>query len=133
MKEVIEYLHKSGVQYFATIGLDGKPKVRPFHFMFEEEGKLWFCTSNEKEVYKELQKWPYTELSTMGDNMSWVRLSGKVVFSDSMKVKEKIFEVSPMVKGIYKSAENPSFVVFFLEEANANIFEIGKPSVNYSL
>src|SRR6056300_1360541 len=81
MEEVVSYLHKSLVQYFATVGLDGKPKVRPFHFMFEEDGKLWFCTSNTKEVYKELQKHPYTELSTMAAKMSWIRLEGKVVFS----------------------------------------------------
>jgi len=133
MKEVVDYLHKSGVQYFATIGLDGKPKVRPFHFMFEDDGKLWFCTSNKKEVYRELQKQAYIELSTMGDKMSWIRLSGKVVFSDSLAIREKVFEINPMVKGIYKEAGNPDFEVFYLEDARASIFEIGKSPVNYAL
>lgn len=126
MKEVVDYLHKSLVQYFATIGLDGNPKVRPFHFMFEEDGKLWFCTSNKKEVYKELKKHPYMELSAMGDKMSWIRLTGKVVFSDSLSAKEKVFEVSPMVKGIYKETVNPEFEVFYLEGVTATIQEIGK-------
>lgn len=133
MKEVVDYLKKSGVQYFATIGLDAKPKVRPFHFMYEDDGKLWFCTSNQKSVYKELQKNPYVELSTMGDKMSWIRLSGKVIFSDSISAKEKIFEVSPMVRNIYKEADNPDFEVFYLEEATATITEIGKSQVIYTL
>jgi len=133
MKEVVDYMHKSGVQYFATVGLDGKPKVRPFHFMFEDDGKLWFCTSNKKEVYKELQKKAFMELSVMGDNMSWLRLSGKVVFSDSLAAKERVFEKSPMVKGIYKEAGNPDFEVFYLEEVKASITEIGKSPKIYSL
>lgn len=133
MKEITEYLYKSGVQYFATIGLDGKPKVRPFHFMFEENGKLWFCTSNQKEVYKELQAQPHIELSIMGDNMSWIRLSGKVNFTDDIKIKEKIFVVSPMVKGIYKEASNPILEVFHLSEVSASITQIGKAPVIYTM
>jgi len=132
MEEVVSYLHKSLVQYFATLGLDGKPKVRPFHFMFEEDGKLWFCTSNTKEVYKELQKYPYIEISTMAEKMSWLRLAGKVKFSDSRAAKEKVFEVSQMVKEIYKSADNPIFEVFYLEEVSATITDIGKPPRMYT-
>ena len=92
MEEVALYLKKSDVQYLATIGLNGKPKVRPFHFMFEEDGELWFCTSNQKDVYNELQKHPYVELSAMGTQMSWIRLSGKAVFSNDTGKKEKVFE-----------------------------------------
>ena len=50
MKEVVQFLKDNTVQYFATVGLDGRPKARPFQFMLENEGKLYFCTSNEKEV-----------------------------------------------------------------------------------
>jgi len=116
MKEVVSFLNKSGVQYIATIGLDGKPKVRPFQFMFEEDEKLWFCTSNRKEIYKELQINPFVELCASGEKMSWLRLSGKVVFSDSLAMKERVFEVSPLVKGIYKIPANPAFEVLYLDE-----------------
>ena len=133
MEEVVSYLQKTGVQYFATIGLDGKPKVRPFHFMFAEGNKLWFCTSNQKEVYREIQKQPSIELSSMGDKMSWIRLKGEVVFSDSHTTKEKIFEVSPMVKKIYNDPSNPVFEVFYLENVSATITEIGKGPKEYSL
>lgn len=133
MKEVAEYLKKSPVQYLATIGQDGNPKVRPFQFMYEEDNKIWYCTANTKEVYKELQKHPYVEISAMGGQLSWIRLSGKVVFSDSLAAREKVFEVSPMVKELYKTAGNPAFEVFYLSEASARIFEIGKPPREFSL
>lgn len=125
MEELVSYLKKSSLQYMATIGLDGRPKVRPFQFMFEEEGKLWFCTSRQKEIYRELQKQAYVELCTSVGS-SWLRLSGKVVFSDNLKMKEKVFTISPLVKGIYKEANNPHFEVFYLEDLSAAITEIGK-------
>ena len=59
MKEVVKFLKANDIQYLATIGLDGKPKVRPFQFMMEEGGKLYFCTSNQKDVYSEIKKTPY--------------------------------------------------------------------------
>ena len=133
MYKVVSYLKDSGFQYFATLGLDGKPKVRPFQFMFEENDKLWFCSSNKKEIYKELQKQPYIELCASGENSSWLRLEGKVVFSDDLSIKKKVFEISPLVKGIYKVPTNPAFEVFYLDEVTASISEIGQTSVVYKL
>ena len=81
MKLVVDFLKKSQTQYLATIGTDGKPKVRPFQFKLEEGGKLYFSTTNDKQVYKEITQHPYVELCACGENWSWLRLSGKVVFS----------------------------------------------------
>ena len=84
---VTDFLIKSQVQYLATIGLDDKPKVRPFQFMLEEGGRLYFCTSNQKPVFKEMQKHPYVEFCASGENFSWLRLNGKVVFSKDLGLK----------------------------------------------
>jgi len=127
MKEVIEFLQESGLQYFASIGVDGKPKVRPFQFMFEEDGKLWFCTSNQKRIYTELVEQPHVELCASGENMSWLRLGGKVVFSDSLEVKEKIFDLSSIVRDVYKTKDNPDFVIFYLNEVSASISSFVEP------
>ena len=75
MKAVIDFLVANPVQFLATLGLDEKPKVRPFQYMFEEDGKLWFCTSNKKEVFAELQKQPHLELSASSPNGEWLRVS----------------------------------------------------------
>ena len=53
MKKVVEFLTANPVQYLATVGRDGKAKCRPFMFCFEQDGKLWFCTNNQKDVYKD--------------------------------------------------------------------------------
>lgn len=134
MKEVVDFLTKSHIQYFATIGTDGKPKVRPFQFMFEEGGKLYFCTSNQKEVFKEVQKQPHIELCASGENFSWLRLSGKVVFSDDLTLKAKVLEASPLVKSIYYSPDNPAFEVFYLADAVATIADFsGNPPRIFNL
>jgi uncharacterized pyridoxamine 5'-phosphate oxidase family protein len=121
MSEIADFLVKSRIQYLATVGIDGKPKVRPFQFMMEEEGKLYFCTSNRKEVYREIQARPHVELCASGDGPSWLRLSGKAAFAADLGLKARIQDASPLVKSIYKAPDNPDFEVFYLAEASATI------------
>ena len=54
MKKVVEFLNENPVQYLATVGRDGKAKCRPFMFAGELDGKLWFCTNSQKDVYKDM-------------------------------------------------------------------------------
>lgn len=131
MKKIVKFLRENPVQYLATTGLDGKPKVRPFQFMLENEGKLYFCTSNKKKVYEELKKNPYIELSISSPNFAWIRINGKVVFDKSLELKNKIIESSPLVKSIYHSANNPDFEIFYINEGMAEIndFSINPPYI----
>ena len=64
MSKVVEFLKENPVQYLATVGRDGKAKCRPFMFIGEMEGKLWFCTNNTKDVYKDMLANPEIEIST---------------------------------------------------------------------
>ena len=57
MNKVVEFLNANPVQYLATVGRDGKAKCRPFMFAGELDGKLWFCTNNTKDVYKDMQEY----------------------------------------------------------------------------
>ena len=58
MNKVVEFLNANPVQYLATVGRDGKAKCRPFMFAGELNGKLWFCTNNTKDVYKDIRNRP---------------------------------------------------------------------------
>ena len=58
LNKVVEFLNANPVQYLATVGRDGKAKCRPFMFAGELDGKLWFCTNNTKDVYKDMQENP---------------------------------------------------------------------------
>lgn len=134
MNEVVKFLMENPVQYFATVGKDNKAKVRPFQFIIEDGGKLWFSTNNEKTVYEEMQANPYVEVCVSTPKFEWIRLNGKAVFKNDMDIKEKVIAASPLVKNIYQTASNPIFEVFYLDEAKATIADFsGNPPKEYSL
>lgn len=131
MKKVVEFLQANPVQYLATVGRDGKAKCRPFMFCFEKEGKLWFCTNNTKDVYKDMQKNPEIEISVSDETYAWIRLNGKVVFEDNMEIKEATM-ANPIVKGQYQTADNPIYEVFYLEAPHGIIADFsGNPPYQF--
>ena len=118
MQRVVEFLQANPVQYLATVGRDGKAKCRPFMFSFEKDGKLWFNTGNQKDVYKDMQENPNIEICISSPEYQWIRISGKAVFVDDRAIKEAALE-NPIVKGNYQTPDNPVFEVFYLEDAHA--------------
>lgn len=133
MKEVVTFLKENPVQYLATVGRDGKAKCRPFMFCLEQDNRLWFCTNNQKAVYADMKATPYVEVCISNSNYAWLRLSGEAVFENNMEVKEACMQ-NPIVKGQYKTAENPIFEVFYLEAAHAVLADMsGNPPKEFSL
>ncbi len=133
MNEVVKFLQENPVQFLATIGRDGKAKCRPFMFCLEQDGKLWFCTNNQKDVYKDMQENPYVQVSVSSPEYAWLRLDGKAVFENNMSVKEGCLQ-NPIVKGQYETADNPIFEVFYLDGAHAVVADFsGNPPKEYSL
>lgn len=133
MEEVIRFLSENPVQYLATVGCDGKAKCRPFMFAGALDGRLWFCTNNQKDVYKDMQANPYIEVSISSPSYAWIRLSGRAVFENNMTVKEGCMN-NPIVKSQYQTADNPIFTVFYLADARAVISDFsGNPPKEYIL
>ena len=133
MNEVVTFLNENPVQYLATVGRDGKAKCRPFMFAGEMDSRLWFCTNNQKEVYKDMQANPCVEISVSSPTYAWIRLNGKAVFEDSLPAKEMCLQ-NPIVKSQYQTADNPIFEVFYLAGAHAVIADLsGNPPREYDL
>lgn len=131
MKKVVEFFKANPVQYLATVGRDGKAKVRPFMFLFEQDGKLWFCTNNEKDVYKDMIANPEIEVCVSDPTYAWIRIHGKAVFEDNKAVKEGAMG-NPIVKGQYQTADNPIFEVFYIENAHGAIADFsGNPPYEF--
>ena len=127
MKEVTRLLRETQYGFLATVD-KGLPRVRPFGFMFEEAGKLYFCTNKTKAVSKQLKEVSYVEYSATTKDMVTVRLSGQIIFSEDLDKKEKALEASELVKRGYKSADNPIFEVFYMEHGTATISDFsGQP------
>ncbi len=127
MERVINFLKQNVTGAFATIE-NGKPRVRPWGFIMEEDKKFYFVTANIKNVYKQLQENPYAEFTSTSKEMISVRLSGEVIFIKDLLTKQKVLDRNVAVKGLYKSAENPIFEVFYIEHGEAMIADFsGQP------
>jgi len=126
MNDAVKFLSENTTGILATIGIDGKPKVRPFTFFFEKEGKLWFETSNDKSVYKELITSPNLEFCVLGKKMSWIRLSGEAVFIDDREdIKVAMFKKAKNLTFLYQNPQNPVFEIFHLKNAKAVLHQYG--------
>jgi len=121
MKEVLDML--AVIPCFGSLATvdGGKPRVRPFAFMFEENGRFYFCTASNKDVYRQLTECPFIEFTRTSEDMRWLRISGQITFDEDIRSKEKCFANYPMLKGIYQTPDNPLFKVFYLEHGNASI------------
>lgn len=84
MDEILDYLTSIPAWYLATIDENDptQPRVRPFSFAALQDGKLWFSTSRDKDVYRELQANPKFELSGWKPGFGWIVLSGEANLAD---------------------------------------------------
>ena len=122
MKEVLQFLNDCKIFYIATNSPDG-PKVRPFGFVMEDGGKLYFSTNSTKDIFKQLSADPRFEISaTLPDGMTWIRLKGKAVFDKGKAIREKALADGSVLLQIYQTPDNPILELFYADKAEATIY-----------
>ena len=122
MSTVYEYLKANKVFHLATVD-NGKARVRPFGFAMARDNKVYFCTNNTKDVYKQMAANPDVEISAMGADGTWLRLKGKVAFDQSVEAKKQAFVEGPMLLNIYpKGADDETFITFYLNDPQATLY-----------
>jgi uncharacterized pyridoxamine 5'-phosphate oxidase family protein len=128
MEDFVSFFKQNPVCFLATVE-NGKPRVRPVQLMFEDGGKLYFCTANTKDVFKQMRTTPFVQLATTSkDYVTTLRVTGEVKFCDDMAVKERIIKESDLVRSIYKTPDNPIFEAFYIEHGIAKFQYLnGKP------
>lgn len=119
MNEIIDFLHANPLGYLGTVDEEGRPHVRPWEFMFAQDGKLWFWTDNTKDVFNELQCNPAVEFCSTSMESDSLRLKGDVIFGIDMNIKKKMFERSRELQARYKVPKNPEFEIFYLKHGQA--------------
>ena len=119
-QEILDFLDEN-VGFLATKGTCGNPRVRPIQSPLNYEGRLYYCTSNKKGMYRHMQHHAEVELSAFDGKDMWIRIRATAVLDDNMEVKKKMFEKYPVVKKIYNNPENPDFAVFYLDKPSTKI------------
>jgi len=122
MNTAYEFLKANPVFHLATI--DGEQaRVRPFGFSMIRNNRLYMCTNKTKDVYKQMVKCPNVEISGMGADGTWLRITGKVAVDDSHDAKAQAFKEAPNLLQIYpKGAEDEIYVTFYFTEAKATLY-----------
>lgn len=120
MIDILNFLAISPAFHIATIDENNLPKVRPFSFVMEWNGKLTFVTNTTKSIYKQLVKKPYIEISSFASSTGeWMRIHGSVKFTNDIEAIKKVFEVMPELKKIYQSENNPTIICFYIDKGEA--------------
>jgi uncharacterized pyridoxamine 5'-phosphate oxidase family protein len=122
MKTFIEILKANPNGVLAT--QEGSAvRTRVFQYLFAEGNRVYFCTSNQKAVYKQLQANPQVSFCTFPHNFSPVlSVNGRAVFTNDAALKARALDENPMIKGIYGSPENPIFEMFYIEPEEITTF-----------
>lgn len=117
MNEIKDFLTANPIFHIATMDGD-QPRVRPFGFSMLHDDKLYFATSNQMNVFKQLQANPCFEISAATPDRRWLRLRGKAVFDSTPAVKAKAYEARPALRNLFNEAE---FELFYAAEGEAVI------------
>ena len=109
-------------------------KTRVFQYLFADGKKIYFCTSSEKPVYRQLIANPGASFCTYAANYNPVlSVNGKVVFVDDIALKTRALDENPPIKGIYGSADNPVFQLFYIEAEVIETFSFAEGPKSYKL
>ena len=120
MQQALQFLHDHNEVAFATS--DGHlPKIRMFQIMKQEGTVLYFATSAEKAVWKELMQNPNVEVLAYADNIS-VRCSGMVNFNVEDDVKRWIYDHNSVLSRLYSNYDQ--LVYFRLPIAELDYFDL---------
>jgi uncharacterized pyridoxamine 5'-phosphate oxidase family protein len=125
MDEVLRFLKDNSTFYLATTE-GSTPKVRPFGFVMEYDGRLCFCTNNQKDVYRQLTANPEFEICVASNTGEWLRLKGRAVFITNRESKKAALDVMPSLRRMY-SEDDSIFEIFCASEAEATFHCFDKP------
>ena len=132
---VTDVFERFPLQYAATLGLDGNAQIRPIEFKFEEDGVLYFDTVVFYTSYAELQAHPYIQLCVCDpETMTYVRLGGKVNFTDDAEIIARCFENSEVLTSQFGDRREV-VIGYYLTEvwAEFSSFSEDLPAVKYTL
>ena len=100
---------------------DNLPKMRIFQIMKQDGHKLYFATSPQKEIYRQLQENPNIEVLAFADNVS-VRCAGVICFEVDDKTKRWIYDNNPVLLRLYISYDKLAY--FCLPIAELDYFDL---------
>lgn len=108
---------------FTTVE-DGKPKSRAFQFLFADGKKVYFCTENNKAVFRQIKENPNVSFCAHKADFSCVlSISGKVTFVNDINLKARTLDEYPALKEMFKTPNNPILELFYVDVEEVDTFD----------
>ncbi len=125
MKETRDFFKKNNTGWLATTE-NNVPKNRPVMLYADEKsGRFYFGTQKVGNIFKQLSENPVAEFGVLSQESVIGRIKGKVTFSDNdLELKQSILDSSPMIKEIYKTADNPAWQMFYFSDGEVYTHDI---------
>ena len=111
MQRALVFLKKHVEIAFAT-SEGNRPHIRIFQIMKMERSTLFFATSPEKEVYRQLLENPFVEIMA-SEGKEFVKVNGKADFGVDEETQKWIYEHNPVLPRLYTSFDK---LVYFKVE-----------------
>jgi uncharacterized pyridoxamine 5'-phosphate oxidase family protein len=131
MSRAVAFLKDARVFYLATDD-NGQPKVRPFGAVLDYEGKVYFCTNNQKAVFRQMVANPKVEICACNAEGGWIRITGEAVIDDNDAARAAMLEAMPGLGRMYSLGDG-LFEVFYLQNATATIHARGSEPETFTL
>jgi uncharacterized pyridoxamine 5'-phosphate oxidase family protein len=123
VEKVLKFLDNNPVFYFATTEGD-QPRVRPLGFHMKYDNRLYFGIGTHKKSFQQILKNPKVEICTASAESEWIRISGKVVVDNRPEIVDDAFKIMPNLKKIYNEKSGLKIGTFYLENAEAEFFNM---------
>ena len=120
LQTALQFLSDHNEIAFATC--EGNlPKIRVFQIMRQEGTRLFFATSAQKEVFRQLQVNPNVEILASADKVS-VRCVGMVNFDVPDDIQRWIYENKEVLSRLYTSYDKLAY--FCLPIAEMDYYDL---------
>lgn len=121
-KDVCRFIRECGYFFLATCA-DRQPKLRPMGMIYGNDTGLYIATDKRKNVYQELMKNPQVELASYSlSSRKWIRITGKMQVDSSVKMKEEMTGMYPMIRQEYVGEEEMFLVIFQVVIEDINVY-----------
>lgn len=121
LKEIAQFLDDNAPAFLATLGTCGNPRVRPMQSPLLVGDRIYFCTSNNKGLFKHIQNYNGIEFCSCSREGVFLRLRANAVFEPNLEVKKMMFKKYPYLVNLYETPQNPKFEVFYLDHLSARM------------
>ena len=121
IKELCTFIQEAGYYSLATVE-DDQPHVRAFSSVAIIDDKLYITTSKSKNVFKQLDANGKFELLALKRDMTWVRVTGKLVCDDT--AKERFLEQHPHLRNAYYRDSLDDMAVLYIAPGATAVYTI---------